>query len=42
MHLRCLRNLDSWVGGQLDVSYIGRQVYGEIIYLSDNNLAGEI
>ena len=29
----------NYIGRQLDVSYISRQVYGEIIYLSDKNSA---
>ena len=29
----------NYIGRQLDVSYIGRQVYEEIFYLSDKNLA---
>ena len=32
----------NYIGRQLDVSYIGRQVYGESIYLSDKNLAWDI
>jgi len=32
----------NYIGRQLDVSYIGRQVYGEIIHLSDKNLAWDI
>ena len=32
----------NYIGRQLDVSYIVRQVYGEIIYLSDKNLAWNI
>jgi len=32
----------NYIGRQLDVSYIGRQVYGEIIYLSDKKLAWNI
>ena len=32
----------NYIGRQLGVSYIGRQEYEEIIYLSDKNLAWDI
>ena len=32
----------NYIGRELHVSYFGREVYGESIYLSDKNLAWDI